>query len=123
MQQYCVLSERTCIRSQFGQRFQQKPVQIADEEIARIPGWLARLHCPDLCLSCHFCSPAGYLIFCHGMALPEAVLQSVFSDYEQWSYEADVDGHEGVFYTCNATQELNEEVGDLEQRIIALEVC
>lgn len=96
--------------------------QVADEEIARVPGWLARLHCPDLCLSCHFCSPSGYLVFSHGMALPEALLQSVFSDYKQWSYEADFDGHEGVFYVCNATRQLNEEIGDLEQRVLAREV-
>ena len=96
--------------------------QVADEEIARVPGWLARLHCPDLCLSCHFCSPSGYLLFSHGMALPDALLQSVFSDYAQWSYESDFDGHEGMFYSCNATKQLNEEIGDLEQRVISREV-
>jgi hypothetical protein len=96
--------------------------QVADEEVARVPGWLARVHCPDLCLSCHFCSPAGYLVFSHGAALPVALLQSAFADYKQWSYEADFDGHEGVFYTCGATKQLNMEVGDLEQRVVALEV-
>lgn len=97
-------------------------VQMADAEVARVPSWLAQLHCPDLTLSCHFCPPAGYLLFCHGRALPEPLLQSVFAEYLQWSYEADFGGHEGVFYTCSATQQLNEKVGDLEQRILALEV-
>lgn len=97
-------------------------VQIADEEVARVPGWLARVHCPDLCLSCHFCSPSGYLMFCHDRALPAAVLEAALSDFAKWSDEADFGGHEGVFYTCDATRQLNEQVGDLEQRILALEV-
>jgi hypothetical protein len=56
------------------------------------------------------------------MTLPDALMQSVFSDYVQWSYESDFDGHEGMFYVCNLTKQLNEEIGDLEQRVIAFEV-
>ena len=56
------------------------------------------------------------------MALPEALTSSVLADFKQWTYESDFGGHEGTFYTCNATQELNEEIGDLEQRILSLEV-
>jgi hypothetical protein len=98
-------------------------LQVADEEVARVPEWLASLHCPSLCLSCHLYGPAGYLMFSHGRSIPEALLQNVFSDYRVWSHEADFDGHEGVFYRCQITDDLNERVGNIEQKIEMLEVC
>jgi hypothetical protein len=58
----------------------------------------------------------------HALVTRISHVQSVFSDYKLWSHEADIDGHEGYFYTCNATHELNEEVGDLELRVVELEV-
>lgn len=97
-------------------------LQMAEHEVARVPTWLAHLHCPNLCLSCHFFAPAGYLMFCHGSALPEALTASVLSDFEKWSDEADFNGHEGTFYTCNLTRQLNRQVGDLEQRVVSMEV-
>lgn len=35
---------------------------------------------------------------------------------------ADFDGLEGVFYRCHATDELNERIGDVEERVLTLEV-
>jgi hypothetical protein len=50
-------------------------------------------------------------------------MQASLQDYVKWSDEADFVGQEGVLYCCDATKQLNEDVGDLEQRILALEVC
>lgn len=130
-------------------------MQVADEEISKVPAWLASIHCADLCLSCHFCGSSGYLLFSHSREIPEALLQNVFSDYKVWSYESglrcalfesahvilvwqivaegvvgpivehrctDFDGREGVFYHCNATNELNQRVGDIEERVLTFEV-
>lgn len=65
----------------------------------------------------------GYLIFSHGAEIPDALIQSVFADYEFWSHEADFDGHEGVFYRCGMTDMLNRDVGNLQQKISIAEVC
>jgi hypothetical protein len=62
--------------------------------------------------------PAGYLAFRHGVALPEALLQSAFADYKQWSTRR----ISTATYTCGAKKQLNVEVGDLEQRVVAVEV-
>lgn len=63
-------------------------LQVADEEIAKVPGWLAAIHCSNLCLSCHFSGNSGYLMFSHGMEIPEALLQNIFADYKVWSQES-----------------------------------
>lgn len=34
----------------------------------------------------------------------------------------DFDGREGVFYRCNATNELNQRVGDIEEKVLMYEV-
>lgn len=65
-------------------------MQVADEEISKVPAWLASIHCSNLCLSCHFSGNSGYLIFSHGREIPEALLQNVFSDYTVWSHESGV---------------------------------
>eukprot|EP00892_Ulva_mutabilis_P006562 jgi/Ulvmu1/4278/UM198_0002.1 len=94
---------------------------VADEEIAKVPTWLASIHCPNLCLSCHFSGNSGYLVFSHGSEIPEALLQNVFSDYTVWSHESDFDGCEGVFYRCSATDVLNQRVGDIEEKVLTYE--
>lgn len=66
---------------------------------------------------------AGYLIFSHGAEIPDALIQSVFADYEFWAHEADFDGHEGVFYRCGMTDMLNRDVGNVQQKISIVEVC
>lgn len=50
-------------------------------------------------------------------------MQASLQDYVKWSEETDFCGQEGVLYRCDATKQLNEEIGDLEQRVLALEVC
>jgi hypothetical protein len=50
-------------------------MQVAAYEVSRVPAWLSELHCPDLSLSCHFNSSAGFLMFCHNEQLPEPILQ------------------------------------------------
>jgi hypothetical protein len=62
-------------------------------------------------------------MFSHGAAIPDAIIESVYADYEFWSHEADFDGHEGVFYRCGITDMLNRDVGNIQQKIDTMEVC
>lgn len=61
-------------------------------------------------------------MFSHGAEIPDALIQSMFADYEFWSHEADFDGHEGVFYRCGMTNMLNRDIGNVQQKISTIEV-